>query len=157
VSLVLGNQSRLAGDKLRVSELSRFGVAACMTAVLALTAVSCGGSTGSSDAGADGAAAQSSPVERGKRIAGSSGCSGCHGSNFDGGAGPTWVGLAGSEVELTDGSFIVADDAYLYRAIADPAADQRDGFSLRMPSNRLSDEEITDVVEFIKSLEVNDD
>ena len=157
MSLVLGNQSRPAGDKQRVSELSRYGVAACITAALALTAVSCGGSTGSSEPGADGAEAQSSPAERGKRIAGSSGCSGCHGSDFNGGAGPAWVGLAGSEVELTDGSFIVADDAYLHRAIADPGADQRAGFSLRMPSNRLSDEEIADVVEFIKSLEVNDD
>ena len=157
MSLVLGNQSRSADDKQRVSELSRFGVAACMTAVLALTAVSCGGSSDSSDVGADGTAAQSSPVERGQRIAGSSGCSGCHGSDFQGSAGPTWIGLAGSEVELTDGSIIVADDAYLHRAIAEPGADQRAGFSLRMPSNGLSDEEIADVVEFIKSLEVNDD
>ena len=135
----------------------RHGLATCVTAVLAIAAVSCGGSTGTSNDGAGGEDSTSSPAERGKRIAGSRGCSGCHGSDFGGGAGPRWVDLAGSEVELTDGSFVLAGDAYLHRAIADPGADQRAGFSLRMPSNNLSDEEIADVVEFIKTLNANDD
>jgi cytochrome c oxidase subunit 2 len=135
----------------------RYSVTVGMTAVLALAAVSCGGTTNTSNGGAGGDEAESEPVERGKRIAGSRGCSGCHGSDFKGGAGPAWVGLAGSEVELSGGSFILADDAYLHRGIADPGADQRAGFSLKMPSNNLNDEEIADVVEFIKSLKTNDD
>jgi len=125
-----------------------------MTAVLAFGAVSCGGSTGTSSDSGD---TTSSPVENGKRIASSRGCSGCHGPDFQGGAGPAWVGLAGLEVELADGSFVLADDIYLHRAIADPGADVRAKFSLRMPSNNLSEEEIADVVEFIKSLESNDE
>jgi len=157
VTLVLGNQSAPAGDRSRVGGLVRHVAATCVTAVLAIAAVSCGGSTGTSNDGAGGEDSTSSPAERGKRIASSRGCSGCHGSDFGGGAGPEWVDLAGSEVELTDGSFVLADDAYLHRAIADPGADQRAGFSLRMPSNNLSDEEISDVVEFIKTLNANDD
>ena len=151
---VSGNHYDTTSDKQRVSGLTRYGVAFGVTAVLALGAASCGGSTGtSSGAGAP----ASSPVENGKRIAGSRGCSGCHGTDFRGGAGPAWVGLAGSEVELADGSFVLADDIYLHRAIADPGADVRAEFSLRMPSNNLSEEEIADVVEFIKSLEPSDE
>lgn len=121
---------------------------------MAVAAASCGGSTDTS--GGTGGPALS-PIENGKRIAGSRGCSGCHGPDYQGGAGPAWVGLAGSEVELVDGSFVLADDDYLHRAIADPGADVRAEFSLRMPSNDLSEKEIADVVEFIKSLESNDD
>ena len=53
---------------------------------------------------------------------------------------------------LADGSTLIADEAYLTRAIADPAADLREGYSLRMPANNLSDSEIADVVAFITSL-----
>ncbi len=151
---VSGNQYGPTNDKHRVSGFARYFVATGVTAVLALTAVSCGGASSSSNSGDDVAA---TPAERGKNIASSRGCSGCHGSDFNGGAGPSWIGLAGSEVELTDGSFVLADDAYLVRAINDPGADQRANFSLRMPSNNLSDEDIADVVEFIKSLKANDD
>jgi cytochrome c oxidase subunit 2 len=89
---------------------------------------------------------------RGRKIALSSGCAGCHGANGQGGVGPTWKGLAGSDVELRDGSVIVADDAYLVRAIKEPGADLRAGYNLQMPQNRLSDAEIADVVAYIKDL-----
>lgn len=123
-----------------------------VTAVLALSAVSCGGSSNSSEPESGDIADRSTPAERGQRIANSRGCSGCHGSSFQGGAGPSLVGLAGSEVELSDGTVVVADDDYLIRAITDPGAELRAGFSLRMPSNGLTDDEIADIVEFIKTL-----
>ncbi len=44
----------------------------------------------------------------------------CHGPNGEGGTGPAWIGLFGSEVELKDGSVVVADEAYLRRSIVDP-------------------------------------
>ena len=66
--------------------------------------------------------------------------------------GPTWVGLAGSERELQDGSTVVADDAYLVRAIAEPGADLLADYQLQMPQNRLTDEDIADVIAYIKDL-----
>jgi cytochrome oxidase Cu insertion factor (SCO1/SenC/PrrC family)/cytochrome c553 len=89
---------------------------------------------------------------RGRDISTSNGCAACHGSNGQGGAGPEWIGLADSEVELADGSTVIADDEYLTRAIGDPGAELVAGYSLRMPDNTLSDAEIADVVAYIRDL-----
>lgn len=91
---------------------------------------------------------------RGRSISNANGCASCHGTNGQGGAGPSWVGLAGSEVELADGTTIVADDEYLARAIRDPGADLLAGYSLRMPENSLTDAEIADIVAYINDLSV---
>jgi cytochrome c oxidase subunit 2 len=89
----------------------------------------------------------------GEQLARSSGCAGCHGQDFGGGAGPTWIGLAGSDVELKNGTVVVADTAYLTRAIADPSAELVADYNLKMPANRLSDAEIADIVAFIETLD----
>ena len=90
--------------------------------------------------------------DRGAAIAQNAGCASCHGGSFQGGVGPSWVGLAGSEVELTDGSTVVADDAYLFESIRDPSAKVVAGFGVQMPRNSLSDEEIGEIVAYIRSL-----
>ena len=82
----------------------------------------------------------------------SSGCAGCHGQNFGGGAGPSWLGLAGSDVTLVDGTTVVADDAYLTAAIAEPSKDLVDGYTLKMPPNNLDDAEVADIVAYINAL-----
>ena len=110
----------------------------------------CGDDTGSDTAA--GGAALSAAAQNGKQLSQSKGCAGCHGQDFGGGAGPGWVGLAGSEVVLVDGSTVVADDAYLTRAIADPSAELVDGYTLKMPANNLSDAEVADIVAFIDAL-----
>ena len=112
---------------------------------LALFAGACGGD---SDAGATLSAAG----ERGQRIALSSGCAGCHGTEGKGGVGPTWIGLAGSERELQDGSTVIADDAYLVRSIAEPGADLLADYQLQMPQNRRTKDDIIDVIAYIKDL-----
>jgi cytochrome c oxidase subunit 2 len=89
----------------------------------------------------------------GEQLARSKGCAGCHGQDFGGGAGPDWIGLAGSDVELTNGSVVVADTAYLTRAIAVPSAELVAGYNLKMPANGLSDAEIADIVAFIETLD----
>lgn len=89
---------------------------------------------------------------RGATVARDRGCAGCHGSKGEGGVGPKWVGLAGSEVELADGDRVVADDAYLRRAITDPTADKIAGYSMEMPQVDLSTEEVDDLVAYIKDL-----
>lgn len=122
----------------------RSAVATAVSVVLIALAGACGGD------GAD--VPLSEAGERGREISSSKGCAACHGSNGQGGVGPTWVGLAGAEVELLDGTFVVADEAYLVRAIADPAADLRAGYTLQMPSNALTDSEIADVIAYIEDL-----
>ena len=115
------------------------------TIALGLGAAACGGESGSgptlSEAG-----------ERGKQLSLSSGCSGCHGVNGEGGVGPTWQGLTGSDVELADGTTVVADREYLVRSIKDPSADLLADFAVQMPQNNLSDSQIDDIIAYIDDL-----
>jgi mono/diheme cytochrome c family protein len=125
-----------------------FLVPAAFVVAIAIGAAACGGG------GSDGASNPplSEAGARGHTIAKSNGCAGCHGADGQGGVGPTWVGLYGSEVELADDTTVVADDEYLTRAISDPGADIVKGASVKMPSNDLSDEQIADVVAYIRDL-----
>ncbi len=144
------------------SRLARLGAASAVTMVMAFTAVSCGddadvaesGAVAGTDSSADGLASGDGVGDPaiGEQLSRSRGCAGCHGQNFGGGAGPEWTGLAGSEVTLADGSTVVADTAYLTRAIADPSAELVADYTLRMPANNLSDAEIADIVAFIETL-----
>ncbi len=105
--------------------------------------------------GGDDAAAEldlSPLAEEGRQLVEGSGCAACHGGDGRGVTGPSWVGLAGSEVELEDGSFIVADEAYLLRSILDPGADVRAGFSVVMPANTLTEDDARAVVAYIEAL-----
>jgi cytochrome c oxidase subunit 2 len=113
--------------------------------VVALMTAACGSDTtpGSSSESAAGA---------GEQIVREAGCASCHGGSFQGGVGPKWVDLAGSEVVLSDGSTVVADDAYLFESIRDPAARVVAGYSVQMPQNSLTDDEIDEIVAFIRSL-----
>lgn len=136
--------------------MRRVAAASAITMLMGFAAASCGSDadqTGDVAPGAtSGVTSASDPAQNGEQLARSYGCAGCHGSDFGGGAGPTWIGLAGSEVNLADGSTMAADDAYLTRAIAEPAADLVAGYNLKMPVNSLSDDEIADVVAYIKTL-----
>ena len=125
-------------------------VPAALIVAMAIVAAACGGSGGGSDAA--GETPLSDAGARGHAIAKSNGCAGCHGTDGQGGVGPAWVGLYGSDVELADDTTVVADDEYLARAISDPGADIVKGASVKMPSNGLSDEQIADVIVYIRDL-----
>lgn len=88
----------------------------------------------------------------GRRTAIAANCASCHGTDGQGGVGPGWVGLFGSEVELEDGSTVLADEAYLVRAILEPDAEIRPGWDVRMPTNALTEAEALDIVAFIETL-----
>jgi cytochrome c oxidase subunit 2 len=70
--------------------------------------------------------------------------------------GPTWKGLSGEQVPLADGTTVTADDAYLRESIVDPNAKIVQGFSPNlMPQtfkDQLKDEQISDLIEYIKTL-----
>lgn len=88
----------------------------------------------------------------GRQIAIDAGCAGCHGADGQGGIGPAWTGLFNSTVELDGGGTVTADDAYLQRAITDPAAEIVAGFTVAMPVNQLTPEDVEAIVAYIRSL-----
>lgn len=97
----------------------------------------------------------SEAAARGEALAAATGCLACHNIDETAGTGPGWGGLAGSEVTLVSGETIVADDAYLFNSIVDPVSQVVAGFEAVMPttySDSLSEAEIDDLVEYIKSL-----
>src|SRR5688572_11327318 len=97
-----------------------------MVALLAVV-VACGGN------GAGGEEATS-----GEELAADVGCLSCHTDETTGVA-PTWRGLFGSEVELEDGSTVMADAEYIRRSIVDPHADIVAGYGPTMPMFRLDE------------------
>ncbi|MBI4328445.1 MAG: cytochrome c [Chloroflexi bacterium] len=94
--------------------------------------------------------------ELGAQLARQIGCAACHRPDGNSSVGPTWKGLFGSEQPLTDGSAVLADEAYLRESILNPNAKVVEGFGAGiMPQNfrdRLSDAEIQSIVEYIKTL-----
>jgi cytochrome c oxidase subunit 2 len=96
------------------------------------------------------------PVARGQKVYEQYGCRACH--TLDGSEliGPTFLGAYGRQVEFDDGSTTTADDEYMYESIVDPNARIVAGFPPNvMPqtySEQISDEQIRDLIEFIKSL-----
>jgi len=101
--------------------------------------------------------ADASPAEIGEQLATSTGCIGCHTLDGTPSVGPTWQGLFESERTLMDGSTIVADEQYLHTAIVDPNVHIPEGYPPNvMPQTydtQLSEEEITAIVEFMKTLQ----
>jgi mono/diheme cytochrome c family protein len=84
------------------------------------------------------------------------GCVGCHSidGTTAGKTGPTFKALYGSSVKLVGGAVRKADDAYLRRAILDPAREIVSGFEPGMPTFRgvLSDAEVTSLIRYIQTL-----
>jgi cytochrome c oxidase subunit 2 len=112
--------------------------------VVAVLGAGCGDSAGDEPG---------TPLEReGRALSAGAGCGSCHGDRGEGRVGPPWVGLAGSEVELADGTTVTADTDYLRRAIAEPDAEIVAGYNLPMPVNSLTEAEIDAVVGYIEGL-----
>lgn len=96
------------------------------------------------------------PVARGEKITKDLGCVACHSTGTaNTPVGPAWGEIYGTKVELTDGSSVVIDDDYLRESILDPHAKIVKGYYPTMPntySKQLSEEEVNDVVEYLRSL-----
>jgi cytochrome c oxidase subunit II len=93
------------------------------------------------------------PEGRGQALVAANGCAACHSINGSPGIGPTWFGLFGRTERLTDGSNVVVDDAYLHESIKTPQAKIVAGFENQlMPTYGFTDEEIADIIAYIKTL-----
>jgi cytochrome c oxidase subunit 2 len=97
--------------------------------------------------------ASQTPEGRGQALVAANGCAACHSINGSPGIGPTWFGLFGRSETLTDGSTVVADEAYIHESIKAPQAKIVRGFENQlMPAYGFTDEQIDDIVAYIKTL-----
>jgi cytochrome c oxidase subunit II len=94
------------------------------------------------------------PAEAGKQLYARRGCSQCHSTDGTAGTGPSFKGIYGHKTYLEGGSSVTVDDNYIRESILDPQAKIVQGYKPAMPTYKgiLSDAEITDIIEFIKSL-----
>ena len=96
---------------------------------------------------------QSTPEGAGQLLVANNGCAACHSVNGAAGIGPTWFNLYEHEVELSDGSVVIADDAYLTESIKAPQAKIVAEFETQlMPTYGFTDEEVANIVAYIKTL-----
>lgn len=106
---------------------------------------------------ASGAGTQGTLAEQGQKRFEQLGCGSCHLMDQQGRC-PNLRGLYMKQVQLVDGSTVVADDAYIREKILDPNAKVPFGFQANiMPTfkGQITEEDIVDVIAYIKSLSPN--
>ncbi|OQY37631.1 MAG: hypothetical protein B6243_00090 [Anaerolineaceae bacterium 4572_5.2] len=94
------------------------------------------------------------PVEKGQGLFEKSenGCSSCHLADGNG-LGPWFADRYGASIELDGGGTATVDDAYLAESIIDPKAKiVADYTTVAMPSYEFSDEELSNLIAYLKSL-----
>jgi cytochrome c oxidase subunit II len=83
-------------------------------------------------------------------------CSACHSIDGSPMVGPSFKRLYGKKETITDPKGkeheIIVDEAYLARAIQDPAAETAKGYPPAMPANPLTGAELKQVIQYIETL-----
>jgi len=94
-------------------------------------------------------------AERGGMYYKSKGCAGCHSVDGSRLVGPSLLGLWGKEESLADGTSVMVEDNYLRESIMDPGAKIVATYDNQMTpyAGILSDDEVNDLIDFIKTLE----
>jgi len=104
----------------------------------------------------DGEKAAISAAEEGRKIAEAKGCFACHSTDGTIKKAPSWLGLYGAEMEMEDGSRVIADESYIRESILYPQAKIGKGYGNKSPmpsfSDRITEEEIEKIVEYMKTL-----
>jgi cytochrome c oxidase subunit 2 len=94
-------------------------------------------------------------VAQGKALSDKFGCEACHTLTGAKSTGPTWKGLAGRKVHLTDGQVVTATDGYLINAIEQPDAEIVQGYSSGIMTTAIGNIPLAQakaIVAYIKSL-----
>ncbi len=94
------------------------------------------------------------PVEAGKLLYKRRGCAQCHSTDGTAGTGPSFQGIYGETVSMSDGRSVLVDDNYIRESILEPQAKVVAGYQPVMSTYKglVSDDEITALIEYIKSL-----
>jgi len=89
--------------------------------------------------------------QRGELLFDSQSCSTCH--TMDGARiiGPPLNGLIGQEITLDDDTTLVIDEKYILESITNPMAQARKGYPKAMLEVKLTDEDLADLLNYIKS------
>ncbi len=97
-----------------------------------------------------------SPVDLGREIYqfAPGGCAPCHSTDGTPKVGPSFKGIYGQTHEFENSPPAVVDDNYIRESILDPSAKIRKGYPDRMSvyKGQLSDDQITALIEYIKTL-----
>ncbi len=95
------------------------------------------------------------PIKSGERMFSELRCDTCH-NETDGGNGPALAGLFGTQVNLSGGGSVVADESYIRESILDPKQKVVSGFKAVMPTfqGQISEEQVFELISYIKTLEV---
>ena len=98
-----------------------------------------------------------SPAAAGAKLYAKLGCATCH-NGMPGALGPDLTGIYGHKVELTDGTSVVVDDAYLRESILNSQAKIVKGFQPVMPifKGMVTEEQLLQIMAYIKSLAKTD-
>ncbi|HEX4021888.1 MAG TPA: cytochrome c oxidase subunit II [Acidobacteriaceae bacterium] len=98
----------------------------------------------------------SSLAQNGERLFASLGCNACH-TDSPASRGPNLAKVYNTRIRLTDGSTVVADEAYLRESILNPSTHIPAGYAPIMPTyeGQISEDGLIDIVEYIKTLDSN--
>jgi cytochrome c oxidase subunit 2 len=91
----------------------------------------------------------------GKDLAEVKGCANCHAVTDRVMVGPSWKGVWGEAVPLSDGTTAVFDEEYVVRSVREPAAQRRDGDWIQMPvypESSLTDDELASIVAYVRDV-----
>ena len=93
------------------------------------------------------------PAAGGEKLFSELACNTCHKAD-SGGRGPVLNGVAGHQVQLADGSTVLADDNYLRESIMNPQAKIVAGYQPLMPTFQglVNEEGLMQLIAYIKSL-----
>ncbi len=107
-----------------------------------------------SQAASNGTGGRPTLVEQGQMLTKTKGCIACHSEDGSSRIGPSYKGVFESEVELTDGSKVIADENYIRESIEFPLKKVVKGFAPTMPSFKglIKEEEMNAILAYIKSL-----
>ena len=95
-------------------------------------------------------------AQNGERLFASMGCNACHSGNAAA-RGPSLAGVFGSKLQLTNGSQVLVNEAYLRDAILNPSQHVTSGYAPIMPTyqGQISEDGLIDLVEYLKGLNSN--
>jgi len=95
-------------------------------------------------------------AQNGERLFASMGCNACHSGNAAA-RGPNLAAVYGSKLQLTNGSSVLVNEAYLRDAILNPSQHVTAGYAPIMPTyqGQISEDGLIDIVEYLKTLNTN--